>query len=131
MRHLVTFVSALVLSAPVLPAAGLGPAAGQASDAVKTVAGILLTVNHFPSDAEKATLEELAAQPTTTENEKVLIEALVNMEHSVREADEARLAAIAADQSAPESVRTVAEILGRFLHMASDEDKAALKELAM
>ena len=92
MRYVITVVSALLLLAVVAM-----PVVAEESTAVKTVAGILLTVNHFPSDAEKETLEKLAAESTTTENEKVLIEALVNLQHSVPAANKEKLEAIVAD----------------------------------
>ena len=126
MRYVITVVSALLLLAVVAM-----PVVAQESTAVKTVAGILLTVNHFPSDTEKATLEKLAAASTTTESEKVLIEAFVNLQHSVPAADKEKLEAIVADQDASASVKSLATILGRFLHMASDADKAMLEQLAM
>jgi hypothetical protein len=127
MRYLATFISVLLVASVV----AARPVAAQQRDAVKTMAGILLTVNHFPDDAQKKTLQDLAAQSTTTASEKVLIAALVGLQHSVPAADKPKLQAIAEDERAPESVRSLATILGRFLHMASDEDKATLEKLSM
>jgi hypothetical protein len=67
-----------------------GPALAQNSKAVTTMASILMTVNHFPNDEQKKTLTALAAEPTTTAQEKVLISALVGMQHSVRKHEASR-----------------------------------------
>jgi hypothetical protein len=106
------------------------PVAAQTSKAVQTVAGMLTTINHFPNDAQKKTLETLAADSATTAQEKVLIQAILGMQHSVSAADKPKLEALVKDQSASAGVRTLAEILARFLHMASAADKAALSKLA-
>jgi hypothetical protein len=108
-----------------------GPALAQNSKAVTTMASILMTVNHFPNDDQKKTLTALAAEPTTTAQEKVLISAIVGMQHSVAAAEKPKVEAVAKDQTASAGARTIATILGRFLHMASDADKAELKKLSM
>jgi len=119
-------VVALLLSAYV------GTALAQApSKAVKTMASILVTVNHFPNDEQKKTLTALAAEPTTTAQEKVLIAAMTGMQHSVAAADKPKVEAVAKDQTASPGARSIATVLAKFLHTASDADKAELKKLAM
>jgi hypothetical protein len=100
------------------------------SKAVKTVAGILMTVNHFPNDDQKKTLTALAAESTTTAQEKVLIQALLGMQHSINAADKPKVEEVMKDPKAPEGVKTIAGILDKFLHTASAEDKEALKKLS-
>lgn len=102
----------------------------QESKAVKTVAGILMTVNHFPNDEQKKTLTALSAETGTTAQEKVLIQAVLGMQHSVAEADKAKVQAVLKDQAASAGAKSIAEILDRFLHTANAADKETLKKLA-
>jgi len=126
MRKSLLFVAALTL----LGLSFATPIAAQESKAVKTMAGILVTVNHFPNDEQKKTLQAVAAESTTTAQEKVLIQAMLSMQHSVTEAEKPKVAAVAKDEKASAGARTIAGILERFLHTASEADKAALKKIA-
>ena len=126
MRHFVTFALALVA----LTVTAVRPAAAQESAAVKAIAGILMNVNHFPNDADKKTLTTLAAQSSTTEQEKVLIAAMMGMQHSIAAADKPKVEAVMKDAKASAGVKQIATILNTFLHMASADEKAALKKLA-
>jgi hypothetical protein len=129
MRHAIGFCTALIVALAIAVPLGAAPAA--ASKAVKTMAGILATVNHFPTDDQKKTLTALENEPATTADEKVLIQALVTMQHSISAADKPKVEAIASDEKAPAETRSLAAILGRFLHMANADDKATLQKLAM
>ena len=126
MRKKVTLVCAFV----VLVALAVRPMLAQESAAVKSMASILVTINHFPNDADKKTLTTLASQTSTTEQEKVLIQAMLGMQHSVAAADKPKVEAVAKDAKASAGVKQIATILASFLHTASDADKAALKKLA-
>jgi len=88
-------------------------------------------VNHFPNDEQKKTLQTLAADPTTTAQEKVLIQAVVGMQHSINAADKPKVEEVMKDPKAPEGVKTIAGILDKFLHTASAADKETLTKLAM
>lgn len=127
MRKSLLFVAALTL----LGVTAIAPLVAQESKAVKTMAGVLMTVNHFPNDEQKKTLQAVSAETATTAQEKVLIQALLTMQHSVAEAEKTKVQAVVKDQAASAGARTVAGILERFLHMASEADKATLKKLAM
>lgn len=121
------FVAALIL----LGVSAAAPLVAQESKAVKTMAGILMTVNHFPTDEQKKTLQAVSAEAATTAQEKVLIQALLTMQHSVAEAEKTKVQAVVKDQAASAGARAVAGVLERFLHMANEADKAALKKLSM
>ena len=127
MRYRITLASALLLLFAFL----VNPVLAQQSKAVKSIAGILVTVNHFPNDEQKKTLQTLAADPTTTAQEKVLIQAVVGMQHSINAADKPKVEEVMKDPKAPEGVRTIAGILDKFLHTASAADKETLTKLAM
>ena len=126
MRQIVTFALALV----VLTTMAVRPIAAQESAAVKTIAGILMTINHFPNDTDKKTLTTLAGQTSTIDQEKVLIAAILGMQHSIAAADKPKVEAVMKDAKASAGVKQIATILNTFLHMASDAEKAALKKLA-
>ena len=106
------------------------PAFAEETKAVKTMATMLMTLTHFPNDAQKATLKQLADDKTTTAQELVLVTAITNTMHSITAADKAKVEAIMKDDKAPAGVKTIATILAKFLHMASDADKVELKKLA-
>ena len=97
---------------------------------VKTMAGILATLNHFASDAEKKTLQGIVASESATAHEKTLATALLNLQHTVTPADKTKLDALMKDESAPAPVRTIAGILSRLNHAASATEKAELTKLA-
>jgi len=125
-----TGIGALLMVAAFVTAPLAQTPAAANSKAVKTMAGILETVNHFPTEDQKKTLTALAAEPTTTAQEKVLIQAIVGMQHSVAAAEKPKVEAVAKDATASEGARSIATILGHFLHTANDADKATLKKLA-
>ena len=126
MRKTVTLALALV----VLVTLAVRPLVAQESAATKSVAGILLTINHFPNDADKKTLTTLAGQSSTTAQEKVLIAAIVGMMHSINAADKPKVEAVMKDAKASAGVKQIATILSTFLHTASADEKAALKKIA-
>ena len=82
MRALTSFAIALSLASSLAVAAMQAPSAN-----VQTMAGILAKLNHFPNDAEKATLGGIVKSPTATAHEKAIAQALMNMQHSVGAAD--------------------------------------------
>jgi hypothetical protein len=128
MRYRIALASALLLLFAFL----VKPiVAAEESKAVKTIAGILMTVNHFPNDDQKKTLTALAAETTTTAQEKVLIQALLGMQHSINAADKPKVEEVMKDPKASEGVKTIAGILDKFLHTASAADKETLKKLSM
>jgi len=120
----------LVLALALLTTVAIRPVAAQESAAVKTIAGILMTINHFPSDADKKTLTSLASQSSTTDQEKVLIQAILGMQHSIAAADKPKVEAVMKDAKASAGAKTIATILDNFLHTASADEKAALKKIA-
>ena len=105
------------------------PLAAQQSKPVQTMAKILLTMNHFPSDAEKATLKQLADDKATTAQERILLSALTNVQHTLAAGDKAKVEGLLKDPAASEGVKTIATILSKLNHQATDADKAALKKL--
>ena len=99
-----------------------------ASDAVKTMAGIMMGLNHYPSDSEKATLKGIV-DGDASDAEKACATAMINLQHSASAADKEKLGKIIADDSTPGPVRAMAKVIVNLNHMPSGDDKKVLKEL--
>lgn len=98
--------------------------------AVQTIAGVLLKLNHFPNDADKASLKTVVEDKATTAQEKVVAQALMNVQHKVTADDRAKLDELLKDKAAPEGVKTLATVILNLNHAPSDADKEKLKKLA-
>ena len=116
-----------------LSAAGLmlgAQSALAASTAVREMAGIVMNLNHYPSDAEKAKLKVIAAGKGSTEQERVIATAISNLEHKVAAGDAEKLKQVTGDMSAPAEVRELADIILKISHKPSKEDKRKLETMA-
>lgn len=102
-------------------------AALAASTAVREMAGIMVHLEHYPSDAEKDKLKAIVADKGSTEQERVIATAITNLKHKVAAGDADKLKKVAADTSAPAEVRDLASIVLNVNHMASDADKGKLQ----
>lgn len=95
---------------------------------LKTIAGIVVGMNHFPSDADKATLMGIA-ENSERRGIQLIATAVGNIAHAANaEGKEAMSRVIAAEQ-APANVKAVAEVVLGFNHMASDDAKAVLADI--
>ncbi len=99
------------------------------SKAVQTMAAILLHLQHFPSDADKQSLKQIAEDKSATQDERTVAQALMDVQHTVAAADKPKLEAIVADARAASSIKTLASILLSLKHMPSESDKEKLKAL--
>ena len=124
MCHLMRIVSIAIV------AVALGQPIGAAQDApAKTMAGILARVNHFPGDADKATLKGIIDSKTATAAEKTVAQALSNLQHAVSAADKPKLEALVKEASTPESLKTLSTIILGLNHMPSAADKEKLAKI--
>ena len=98
--------------------------------AIKTMARITMSLNHFPSDDDKAALKGIIDSDDSTEEAADIAMAIANIEHKVLEKDTDRLEGIIGDDSAGADARTLASILLRINHTPSDEDKTTLSAWA-
>lgn len=106
-----------------------GAALAAESKAVQTIATILLTLNHYPSASDNATLKNVADDKATTAQERVLAQALINVQHTASSEDTPKLQALMKDESVPASIRTLASILSDLNHTPSAADKDKLTQL--
>lgn len=101
-----------------------------ADGAIPTLARITMSLNHFPSDDDKAALQGIIDSDDASDEEADIAMALANFEHKVVEKDTERLTDIVDDDSSDADARKLAGILLRVNHTPSDGDKAALAALA-
>jgi hypothetical protein len=106
------------------------PALADEAANVRTMAGILAKLNHFPSDAEKKSLQAIVDDKMAGAHEKTLAQALINAQHTVNAADKPKVEAIAKDPAASEGLKTLAGVLAKLQHTPSEADKQALTKLA-
>ena len=126
MKTSVAVLCALVSMAA--PTAAPRPAANP-SQAIVRIARILLDFTHVPTPSQKATLEDILDDHTTTAAERVLARAVLNVEHVASPDDKPQLQALIRDESAPPPVKTVATILSTFSHTVKEADRKKLRQL--
>ena len=100
-----------------------------ASTAVREMAGIVMNLNHYPSDAEKAGLRSIVSDKGSTEQERIIATAISNLEHKVAAADADKLKKVAGDMAAPAEVRDLAGIVLSISHKPSGADKSKLETM--
>jgi len=107
----------------------LGSVALAADSAISTMAGIVMHLNHYPSDSEKETLAGITRDGSATAGEKVLAEALMNMKHSVGGNDARKLHNLISDDHASKQEKALAGVLLGLAHHPSAADKERLQPL--
>ena len=98
-------------------------------DGSKSIAKMLLGLEHRASDADKAMLMEIANDSSSSEAIRKIAMVLHSFEHRANEADKEALTAIAGDGSATDAERTLAGIVAETNHRVSEEAKAKLEAL--
>ena len=102
--------------------------AGNAA-AAKQIADIVASINHFPSDADKAALADIAGNDALPEGLRNMATAVSNISHAASAEGKAMMAGIQANGEAPDRAKSLAGIIASLNHMPSDEAKATLAEL--
>src|SRR5688572_7437380 len=118
-----------VLSVLLLIVSATSVAHGGKHTAVQTMAGILTALNHFPTDADKQSLKQIAADKSATGDERTVAQALMNVQHKVADADKPKLEAIVNDKKASGSIKTLAGVILNLNHTPSEADKKKLQAL--
>lgn len=93
------------------------------------VAGILAEMNHFPSEAQQATLVAIGQDEAVGQHLRTIALAVAHIQHQVPDAYQSQLQAIVADADAGDAEKTMAAAALRFNHKATAEDAAALLAL--
>ncbi len=100
-----------------------------ASAAVREMAGIMVNLEHHPSDAEKVKLKGIVDNKGSTGQERVLATAIANLSHSVAAEDKDKLKQVAGDAAAPAEVRELAGIILNISHKPGAADKGKLEKM--
>lgn len=97
------------------------------TDALKTMAGIMIKLNHYPNDSEKKMLNSIGADGNNSKDVRTIATAMAKIEHTVADSDKSKLQAVIDDGNASQNVRDLASIVLHIEHKPSSEDKTKLK----
>ena len=97
--------------------------------ALQEIAGIVASINHFPSDADKAALGDISNNDSLPQGVRMIAGAVSSINHSPSDESKQMMAQLQAAARAPEAVKSLAKIISDFNHMPSDEDKVTLSQL--
>lgn len=93
----------------------------------KTIAGILMNLNHFPSDADKATLMAIAQDESNGRGTRAIATAVANISHAATAEDKETMTRIMGIAQAPAEVKALAGIVLGINHVPSADAKEALQ----
>ena len=103
--------------------------AQDAGAALKTIADIVASLNHFPSDTDKAALAEIEANANLPQGVRNMANTVANISHAASAEGKDQMAAIQANAQAPYFAKALAGIIACVNHVPSYEAKATLAEL--
>ena len=97
--------------------------------ALQEIAGIVASINHFPSDADKAALEDISDNDALPQAIRMMAGVVSSIDHFPSDQGKEMMTRIRAADQAPERIKSLAGIIANFKHMPSDEEKATLAQL--
>lgn len=98
------------------------------NESIKTMANIMMHLNHRPSDSEKQQLSNIA-KTTTSDSVRVVATSLINLEHSASDSDKQSLQKVMNDPKADKNVKTLSTIVYNLNHKPSNSDKQQLSTM--
>lgn len=98
-------------------------------NALKQIADIVSSMNHFPSDDDKTTLAGIVANEELPQGLRDMAATITNIEHQPDDDGKAAMARIQASEEATDRTKTLAGMIASFNHMLNDEQKATLAGL--
>ena len=99
------------------------------ASAIKEIADIVASINHFPSDADKASLRAISDDDSLFDGIRAMATAVSNIAHAANADGKAAMASLQAMDQIPDRPKALAGIIANFNHTASAEAKATLAEL--
>ena len=102
--------------------------AQEAGAALKQVADIVATLNHFPSDDDKTALMAISGTDGLPEGVRAMATAISSFAHSANEEGKEAMSRILENAEAPDRAKALAGIINELNHTASDEAKATLAQ---
>lgn len=118
------FVTAIGLFSQFATAQSDGNAA-----ALKLIADIVVSLNHFPSNDDLETLDQIIANSGLTQGVRAMANAVASIEHVANEEGRGEMEVIQNNAQAPDRTKALAGIIESFSHGASDDAKAQLAQL--
>jgi len=97
------------------------------ADSIHTMANILMHLNHYPSDSEKTTLQNIANDSGSSKNERIIATAMINLHHKATAEDKEKLNKVMNDSSATSNERDMAAIIYNLHHKPTSADKEKLQ----
>ncbi len=101
------------------------------ASAAKAIAGILATLNHFPSDDDKLVLQEIAADEGVGRGFRAIAAAVANIQHSATDEDKEIMQRILASERAAENAKALASIVMNLNHTPSAEAITSLQAMRL
>jgi len=99
------------------------------ASAIKEVADIVASINHFPSDADKDRLMAISDDDSLFDGIRAMATAVSNFAHAANADGKAAMASLQAMDQIPDRAKALAGIIGNMNHTASADAKATLGEL--
>jgi len=97
--------------------------------AVKMIADIVVSLNHFPSDDDLDTLDQIIANSSLAPGVREMANTVASIEHTANEEGRGAMEAIQNNDQAPPQAKALASIIENFSHTASADAKKQLGEL--
>lgn len=94
--------------------------------ALAKIASIVSGINHFPSDADMTSLEEIIGNGDVSQNVRIIADTVINIEHSANEEGKGAMESIQANAEASKEMKVLAEVIANLSHMASADAKQEL-----
>lgn len=120
-----TYMTGLMLALMLVASTAM---AEMPSNAIRTMATMTFYLNHFPADADKGKLRDIANSSGSPEYEKTIASAMLNLHHKAIASDKKKLIDVINDKSVPKAARDLAKIIHDLNHKPSSADKKVLKQ---
>ena len=106
------------------------PAAFAQDDATKEIAMVIASLNHYPTDEQKESLQYIKMDKDSSASVQTIAGALINFKHQATPEDKAMLEKVAADSGATDAERQLASILMGIQHTPKPDALAKLKAIS-
>ena len=93
------------------------------------MADIMINLEHFPTADEKKKLQSVLDAASSTDQEKIIANAIMHIQHTSTEEDQEKLQLIIDNTVATSTVNTLAKIVQSFSHGISKTDKRKLQTI--
>ncbi len=102
---------------------------GDNDEATGVIANVLVSLNHFPTDDDKAALQALVDDDNVGPAFKAVANAVIGIAHQASDDGKAALNRVIEAANADPRAKSLAEIVMGINHTAGDEARAALQAM--